>query len=109
MGMSSMRDLLSGSTFQRPGVRRSISAAMIVEAANRIIPGYLTQTRNYDIVAISFKDGVIRLRAKSAAARHALRGVEQHILSKLQQDFPASSVKSITVTVSKEPSRYEFS
>ena len=103
-----MRDLLSGSTFNRVGVRRSINASMIVEAANRIIPGYLPGMHAYEVVAISFKDGVLRLRVKSAAARHGLRGVESQLLQKLQQDFPESSIMKLHVTLSREPSRYEL-
>jgi hypothetical protein len=109
MGLSSIRDLLSGSAFNRAGVQRSITASMVVEAANRIIPGYLTGMIVYEVVAISFKDGVLRLRAKSAAAGHGVRGIESFMLKRLQQDFPEVKINRITTTISKEPSRYERS
>lgn len=108
MGISSMRDLLSGSAFNRAGVRRSINASMIVEAANRVIPGYLPGMHAYEVVAISFKDGVLRVRVKRAAALHGLKSVEAQLLQKLRQDFPSSSVERIHVTLSREPSRYEL-
>ncbi|TAL51266.1 DUF721 domain-containing protein [Patescibacteria group bacterium] len=109
MGLSSMRDLLSGSAFNRPGVRRSIHAAMVVESANRMIPGYLPGMQAFEIVAISFKSGVLRLRVKSAAARHGLGGMEQELLTKLRQEFPSIPIDRIQTVISKEPSRYEFS
>ncbi|PJE76446.1 hypothetical protein COV05_03705 [Candidatus Uhrbacteria bacterium CG10_big_fil_rev_8_21_14_0_10_48_16] len=108
MSTSSIRDLLSGSAFNRPGVRRSIASSMVVEAANRNIPGYLTGMLVYDVVAISFKDGVLRLRVKSAAARHGVRGIEKQLLEKLQQEFPSVTFDKISVFLSKEPSRYEL-
>ena len=108
MGMSSMRDLLSGSAFGKPGIRRSISAAMIVESANRIIPGHLPAMKAFDVVAISFKNGILHLRVKSAAARHGVRGIEDELLKKLRQDFPGVQIFSVRVVLSKEPSRYEL-
>jgi hypothetical protein len=108
MGLSSMRDLLSGSSFNRPGVRRSIDAAMIVEAANRIIPGYLSGMAAYDAVAISFSSGVLRLRVKSAAARHGVRGIESDLLERLQRDFPSARITRLYTVISREPSRYEL-
>ncbi|NQV89946.1 hypothetical protein HQ487_00890 [Candidatus Uhrbacteria bacterium] len=109
MSTSSIRDLLSGSAFNRPGVRRSIAASMVVEAANRNIPGYLTGMLVYDVVAISFKDGILRLRVKSAAARHGVKGIEKQLLEKLRQEFPSVTFDKISVFLSKEPSRYELS
>ncbi|HLD21165.1 MAG TPA: DciA family protein [Patescibacteria group bacterium] len=109
MGISSMRDLLSGSSFNRPGVRRSINAAMVVEAANRIIPGYLPGMQAFEVVAISFKNGSLRLRVKSAAARHGLAGMEKELLAKLRQEFPSTPIDRIQTFLSKEPSRYELS
>lgn len=108
MGLSSLRDLLSGSTVNRPGVRRSINASMVVQAANRIIPGYLAGMQVHEVEAISFKDGVLRLRAKTAAARHGVKGIEAHILTKLRQDFPSLKIDRIQTFLSKEPSRYEL-
>jgi len=104
-----MRDLLSGSSFNRPGVRRSINAAMVVEAANRIIPGYLPGMQAFEVVAISFKNGSLRLRVKSAAARHGLAGMEKELLAKLRQEFPSTPIDRIQTFLSKEPSRYELS
>lgn len=108
MGTSSIRDVMSGSAFNRPGVRRSVTSAMIVEAANRVIPGYLPGMYAYEVVAISFKSGVLRVRAKSAGARHGLRPIESQILERLNQEFPESPIARISVTLSKEPSRYEL-
>lgn len=108
MGLSSLRDLLSGSTLNRPGVRRSINASMVVQAANRMIPGYLAGMQIHEVEAISFKDGVLNLRAKTAAARHGVRGIESAILTKLRQDFPSFKIDRIKTFLSKEPSRYEL-
>ena len=104
-----MRDLLSGSAFNRPGVRRSIQAAMVVSAANRMIPGYLPGMQAFEVVAISFKNGVLRLRVKSAAARYGLVGMEEDLLAKLRQEFPSTVIDRIQTFLSKEPSRYELS
>ncbi len=109
MSTSSIRDLLSGSAFNRPGVRRSIAASMVVESANRCIPGYLTGMIVHEVVAISFKEGVLRLRVKSAAARYGVRGIEKQLMKKLGEEFPTVSFKKISVFLSKEPSRYELS
>lgn len=109
MGLSSMRDLLSGSAFNRPGVRRSINAAMVVESANRMIPGYLPGMQAFEVVAISYKNGVLRLRVKSAAAQYGLAGMEKELLEKLRQEFPSASIERIQTFLSKEPSRYELS
>ncbi|MBI4257187.1 hypothetical protein HY626_03990 [Candidatus Uhrbacteria bacterium] len=109
MGLSSLRDLLAGSTLNRPGVRRSINAAMVVQAANRIIPGFLAGMQVHEVEAISFKDGVLRLRTKTAAARHGVKGIEGEVLRKLRQDFPVLKIDRIQAFLSKEPSRYEFS
>lgn len=108
MPLSSIRDLLSGSTFNRPGVRRSVNAAMIVEAANRILPGYLSGMATHEVVAISFAAGALRLRVKSAAARHGVRGIEQTLLERLQRDFPDAQINRIQTVISREPSRYEL-
>lgn len=108
MGLSSIRDLLSNSSLNRPGVRRSINASMVVQAANRIIPGYLTGMQVHEVEAISFKDGVLRLRAKTAAARHGLKGIEAHIMTKLRESFPLLKIDRIQTFLSKEPSRYEL-
>jgi len=108
MALSSLRNLLAGSTVNRPGVRRSIHAAMIVEAANRIIPGHLSGMTFQEVEAVSFKDGVLRVRAKSAAARYGMKRVEAEILARLRQDFPTCSISRIQFFLSKEPSRYEF-
>ena len=108
MGFSSIRKLLSGS-LNRAGIRTSVRAAMIVESANRIIPGHLSGMQAYDVVAISFKDGTLRLRVKNAAARYALSAIEPLILEKLQLEFPSSTIVRISSFLSKEPSRYEFS
>ncbi|MEK7620131.1 MAG: hypothetical protein AAB413_02755 [Patescibacteria group bacterium] len=108
MALSSLRDLLSGSTLNRPGVRRSINASMVVQAANRIIPGSLAGMLVHEVEAISFKDGVLRLRAKTAAARHGVKGIEEHVLTKLRQDFPSLKIDRIQTFLSKEPSRYEL-
>ena len=108
MGLSSLRDLLAGSTLNRPGVRRSINASMVVQAANRIIPGYLTGMQVHEVEAISFKEGVLRLRAKTGAARHGVKGIESQILVKLQQDFPTLKIQRLQTFLSKEPSRYEL-
>ena|SRR3989338_6141170 len=107
MALSSLRNLLSGS-LNRAGIRKSVKAAMIVEAANRIIPGHLPGMQAYDVVAISYKDGILRLRVKNSAARYALRGIEPILLMKLQEEFPSSSIKQISSFLSKEPSRYEL-
>lgn len=107
MGLSSMRDLLSGSAFNRPGVRRSINAAMVVEAANRMIPGYLPGMQAFEVVAISLKNGVLRLRVRSAAAKHGLTGMEKELIAKLRQEFPSIQIDRIQTFLSKEPSRYE--
>lgn len=109
MGLSPLRDLLSSSTLNRPGVRRSIRASLIVEAANRIIPGHLQGIQTFDIVAISFKDGILKLHVKSAAAKFAFKRVEGEVLKRLQMDFPAASITKIISVLSKEPSRYELS
>lgn len=109
MGLSSLRDLLAGSTINRSGIRRSINASLVVQAANRIIPGYLAGMQVHEVEAISFKDGVLRLRAKTAAARHGIRGIETLLLSKLRQDFPSLKIDRVQTFLSKEPSRYEFS
>ncbi|MBI4435197.1 hypothetical protein HY630_00855 [Candidatus Uhrbacteria bacterium] len=103
-----MRDLLSGSAFNRPGVRRSINASMVVEAANRIIPGYLPGMQAFEVVAISFKGGILRLRVKSAAARHGIVGMEQQFLTKLRQEFPTTTIDRIQTFLSREPTRYEL-
>ena len=108
MGLSSLRDLLSGSTLNRPGVRRSINAAMVVQAANRIIPGYLAGMQAHEVEAISFKEGILRLRAKTAAARYSVKGIDAHVLTKLRQDFPSLKIERIQTFLSKEPSRYEL-
>ena len=109
MSVSSIRDLLSGSTFNRSGVRRSINSAMIVESANRMIPGFLPGMLAYDVVAISFINGNLHLRVKSAAARHGVRAIEEPLLEKLKLEFPTGSIARISVFLSKEPSRYELS
>ncbi|MBI4592365.1 hypothetical protein HY733_02870 [Candidatus Uhrbacteria bacterium] len=108
MALSPLRDLLANSTLNRPGVRRSIHASMIVQAANRIIPGYLPGMQAFDVIAISFKEGLLRLRVKSAAAKYGMRGVEEALLTKLRQEFPSSEIKKIQIVISKEPSRYEL-
>lgn len=108
MGISSLRDLLSGSTLNRPGVRRSINASMVVQAANRMIPGYLAGMQVHEVEAISFKDGILRLRAKTAAARHGVKGIQTQVLTKLRQDFPALKIDRIQTFLSKELSRYEL-
>lgn len=108
MAVSSLRDLLAGSALNRPGIRRSINASLVVQAANRMIPGYMPGMQAHEVEAISLKDGVLRLRARTSAASHALRGIERHIFSKLKQDFPLTKLDRIQIFVSKEPSRYEF-
>lgn len=108
MGLSSLRDLLSGSTLNRPGVRRSINASMVVQAANRLIPGYLAGMQIHEVEAISFKDGVLRVRARTAAAQHGVKGTEAQILTKLRQDFPSLKIDRIQTFLSKESSRYEL-
>ena len=108
MGLSSLRDLLAGSTLNRPGVRRSINASMVVQSANRIIPGYLAGMQAHEVEAVSFKDGLLRLRAKTSASKFGVKGIEAHILNKLRQDFPTLKIERIQTFLSKEPSRYEL-
>lgn len=108
MGISSIRDLLTGSAFNKPGIRRSVRASMVVQAANRIIPGLRSGGRASDIVAVSFKDGILRLRANSAAARYSVRTLEPALCAKLHEAFPSIAVKRIQVWVSKEPQCYEL-
>lgn len=108
MGLTSLRDVLSGSNLNRPGVRRSINASMVVQAANRIIPGYLAGMLIHEVEAISFKDGVLRLRVKTAASRHGIKGIETQVLTKLRQDYPLLKIDRIQTFLSKEPSRYEL-
>ncbi len=81
---------------------------MVVETANRMIPGYLPGMQAFEVVAISFKDGTLRLRVKSAAARHGMIGMEKELLTKLRQEFPSTTINRIQTFLSKEPSRYEL-
>lgn len=107
MPASSIRDILSGSKLNRPGIRRSITASMIVEAANRIIPGYLSGANIYDVVAISYKEGVLHIQAKNAAARYAFRPFQSSFLRKMDEEYPVAKIEKIKMSLSKKPTRYE--
>jgi hypothetical protein len=107
MGLSSLRDLLAGSAFNRPGVRRSITASMIVQAANRILPGYLSGMQAREVKAISFRGGILRVQTKNSAAKFGMKGIENSILIRLREDFPSQKIDRIQVHISKEPSEYE--
>lgn len=109
MPPTSIRDVLSSSAFNQPGIRRSLTAAMIVEAANRSLRGYLPGRLSHDIVAISFKNGILRLGVKNGAARHELQRIEGELLEKLRQEFPKTTLSKIQAFISKESQRYEFS
>ncbi|MDG1950887.1 MAG: hypothetical protein P8J32_08810 [bacterium] len=108
MSLSSIRDLLSGSAFNKVGVKRSITASMIVECVNKNIKGYLPGNRAYDVVAISYNNGVIRMRVKSGAARHLAKGIEQELLAKVCTAYPDALITKVTYFVSHKPSRYEL-
>ncbi len=108
MGISSLRDLLSGSA-NRAGIRTSVTAAMIVECANKMLPTYLAGDRVDDARAVSFKDGVLKIQVRSAAARFSLRSHEIDLVRKLNEEFPHESVTRIRTFISRNPIRYEFS
>lgn len=108
MGISSLRDLLSGSV-GRAGIRKSVTASMIVEAANKMLPTYLPGDRREDAKAVSFRNGVLRVQLKTSAARFSFRGHEEKLLKKLSEEFPTANIKKISTFISRNPIRYEFS
>jgi hypothetical protein len=108
MALSSLRNLLSGS-LTRAGIMRSVDASMVVEAANRALPAYLPSTRSKDIIAISYKDGVVHLAAKTAAARFSIKGQETELLTNLQQQFPTLPMNKVTIKLQRPTPQYEFS
>jgi hypothetical protein len=108
MGIASIRDLLSGSGFNQSGIRKSITAAMVVECANRNLKGYLPGDRAYDVVAISYRNEILRLRVKNAAARYLLKRISDELLEKIRVSYPTVKILRITTFLSKEPSRYEL-
>lgn len=103
-----MRDLLSGSAFNKVGVKRSITAAMIVENINKNLKGYLPGARAYDMVAISYKNGIVRMRLKNGAARQLAKRIEPELREKVQTSYPDAEIKKFTYVVSHKPSRYEL-
>lgn len=108
MSLSSIRDLLSGSAFNKAGVKRSITAAMIVECVNKNLKGYLPGPSNHDVVAISYQNGTVRMRVKSGAARHLAKGIEGSLLEKVKTAYPDAQIDRFTYFVSRKPSRYEL-
>ncbi|NQV89755.1 MAG: hypothetical protein HQ488_05505 [Parcubacteria group bacterium] len=109
MGISSLRDLLSGSVGGRFGMLKSVNASMIVEAANKMLPTYLPGDRRNDATAVSFKNGILRIQLRSSAARYSFKGHEEDLLKKLGEEFPGSSITKVSTFISKNPIRYEFS
>lgn len=108
MAISSIRNLLTGS-LNRAGIMRSVNASMVVEAINRTLPKYLPSSRTKDVVAVAYKDGTIQLTAKTAAARFAMKGQETELLTDIQQQFPNTPMKRVSITLLSPSSQYELS
>jgi hypothetical protein len=94
--MERIRGLLSGS-LSRAGIMRSVSASMIVEEVNRILPSYLPNNRKTDISAVSYKEGTIQMIAKNASARYSIKSQQKEILEELNKRFSGSKIKLISI------------
>jgi hypothetical protein len=100
--MQSLKDLLPDA-LRRGRISREISATRVVEVFNELLLEKLPSGHASDLLAISFKDGVLNVGCKNSPAAHWLFVRQADFLSILSRRLPEIRVEKIKTKI-----RYDF-
>lgn len=87
----SLKDLL-GDAVRRAQIGREVTAARIVEAANKAVKNLLPEGRKGDAWAASFRDGVVTISCLNAPATQAILQNATTIMDAIKREMPTASV-----------------
>lgn len=98
--------LLDGA-LRRHGVAKQVTAALIVEGANRVLDELLAGSAlRHDVWAMSFDRGTLVIGCRSAAAAYDLDGMTKEIMDKIPEEVPEADVRSIVARMQVERGRF---
>ena len=100
--MLSLKDLIPDA-LRRGHISREVATVKIIEAFNELVSEQLPLSRKKDIMAISFKDGVIEAGCKNNMAAHWLLTREADLLATLSRRVTEVGAKKIKAKI-----KYDF-
>ena len=101
---SSLRGLggLLESALGRHGISKQVTAAMIVVRANEILQDLLTPPLSEDVKALVYKDGVLTIACKNAAAGFDIANMSEALGKSLETEFSDITITRVEHRVKPE-------
>jgi len=89
-------------TLGRHGIKKQVTAAMVVVRANEMLAEFLESPLRDDVLAASFKDDRLTLGCRTASAAYAIQPFIEDIGRRIEEYIPDITVVGYDVRIKPE-------